>query len=330
MGAASALETAVIRVLRAWVFNLAAIAAFASYVVPASAATHVMVISGLGGEPQFDERFAQWSEKVALASVTATGDKERVYRLAGNAATADAITQRLRQLAAALQGGDQFVLVLLGHGSFDGKEYRFNIPGPDMTGTQLAELLNRLPDAVPQLVVNATSTSGALVDHWARPNRVVITATRNGGERNATRFGGHWANALSSDEADRDKDGALTAQEAYDFAVRKVEDAFKTDAAVATEHAKLVGAEPSRFVVARLGAAALFASDAQLLALRKEQGDIEGRLAQLRPLKAQLSQDAYFDRLEPVLVELARLGVRVDARLVVLGVKVEGVANAKP
>jgi hypothetical protein len=296
----------------------------------AAAATHVMVVAGLGGEPQYDERFAQWSQAMARASVTATGNPDAVYLLSGEYARREAIEQRLGQLAMTLADGDRFVLVLLGHGSFDGTEYRLNIPGPDITGTQLAALLDRIPKSVPQLVVNATSTSGAVAERWVRPWRIVVTATRNGGERNATRFGGYWAEALTSNEADRDKNGEVTALEAYDYATHKVADAFKTDASVATEHSKLVGAEPASFVVARLGAAALYASDAQLIALRNEQNGIERRLAQLRLLKQQLPENEYYNRVEPVLIELARLGVREDARLAALGVRVEGGGNARP
>jgi hypothetical protein len=294
----------------------------------AMATTHVLVIGGLGGEPQFDERFAMWSEKVAQASATATGDVSRVYRLSGAAAKREAIEQRLTQLAGLLKAGDELVVVLLGHGSSDSNEYRLNIPGPDITGSQFAVLLDRIPTTVSQLIVNTTSTSGAVAERWAKPNRVVMTATKTGGERNATRFGGHWAAALSSDEADLDKDGAVTALEAYRYAERKVADDYKADAAVMTEHAKLVGADPSRFVVARLGAAALFANDEQLRALRSEQAAIEGRLGELRPLKAQLAKDDYLNRIEPVLLELARLGVRADARLATLGVKTQEVGNA--
>jgi hypothetical protein len=304
-----------VRLLR----GLLCIALAACGPVIAQGATQALVVSGLGGEPAFDERFTDWSQRVAVASATATGDPALVHRLSGNEARREAIEQRLKQAAGELKAGDQFVMVLLGHGSFDGTEYRLNIPGPDITGSQLLALLDRIPPAVTQLVVVATSTSGAVAERWSKPHRIVITATRSGGERNATRFGGFWADALASDEADRDKDGSLTAQEAYDFAVRKVGDAYKADAAVATEHAKLVGTEPSRFVVARLGPAALFASDAQLIAMRQQQEGIERRLAEVRALKGQLSQDQYYDRLEPVMVELARLGQQVDARLAVLG-----------
>lgn len=293
----------------------------------AQAATQVLVISGLGGEAQYEERFTQWSQTMAGAAVTATGDKDSVVRLAGEGATREAITRELTRIARAVGPGDQFMLLVVGHGSFDGNDYRLNLPGPDMTGTELLTLIDRIPAGVPQLIVNGTSTSGAIADKWARANRVVITATRSGGERNAARFGGYWAEAMTNEAADRDKDGAVTAQEAYDYAVRKVADAFKADAALLTEHAKLTGSDPGRFVVARLGAAALFASDAELIALRRQQNGIEGRLAELKPLKADLPREEYYNRIEPVLLELAKLGEKVDARLAALGVK-QGGGNA--
>jgi hypothetical protein len=295
----------------------------------AQAATQVLVVAGIGGEAQYEERFTQWSQTMAGAALTATGDKESVVRLAGEGATRDAITRELARVARSLAAGDQFMLLLVGHGSFDGNEYRLNLPGPDMTGSDLLALLDKLPAGVPQLVVNGTSTSGAIADKWARPNRVVITATKSGGERNATRFAGFWAEAMTSEAADRDKDGAVTAQEAYDFATRKVADAYKADAALLTEHAKLTGSDPGRFVLARLGTAALFASDPELIALRRQQGGIEGRLAELKPLKTQLPRDDYYNRIEPVLLELAKLGEKVDARLAALGVKAPTATGAQ-
>lgn len=293
----------------------------------AQAATQVLVIAGLGGEAQYEERFTQWSQTMAGAAVTATGNRDSVVRLAGEGATREAITRELTRIARAVGPGDQFMLLVVGHGSFDGNDYRLNLPGPDMTGTELLTLIDRIPAGVPQLIVNGTSTSGAIADKWARANRVVITATRSGGERNAARFGGFWAEAMTNEAADRDKDGAVTAQEAYDYAVRRVADAFKADAALLTEHAKLTGSDPGRFVVARLGAAALFASDAELIALRRQQNGIEGRLAELKPLKADLPREEYYNRIEPVLLELAKLGEKVDARLAALGVK-QGGGNA--
>lgn len=293
---------------------------------PLYAAQHVMIIEGLGGEAHYTERFTQWSQKIVVAAATATGDSQRVYLLTGSDARRDAIQQRLSTLVNDLRDGDQFVLLLIGHGSFDGNEYRHNIPGPDLTGSEWLALLDRLPHSVSQLVVVGTSASGAIASKWSKPYRTVITATRSGGERNATRFIGYWADALSSDSADRDKDGVITAQEVYDYAVKHVDESFKNDAAIVTEHAQQNGKDAARFVVARLGTSASHSTDAQLMALRQQQHAIEQKLTALKPLREQLPQDDYFDHIEPVLIELARVGDQVDARLAVLGA---GGSNAK-
>ena len=50
-------------------------------------------------------------------------------------------------------------MMLIGHGTFDGTEYKLNLPGPDITGGELAAMLERVP-AGRQLVVNMTSASG--------------------------------------------------------------------------------------------------------------------------------------------------------------------------
>jgi len=167
---------------------------------------------------------------------------------------------------------------------------------------------------VPLLIVNATSASGAVVSRWLKGNRVVITATKNAGERNATRFAAYWAKALTTAEADRDKDETVTAAEAYDYASRQVAESFKADAAIATEHPQLAGPDPARFVVARLGKGALYASDRELQALRGQQTTLDTRLTALRSRRGTGGDDRYYAELEPVLVDIAALDRRIDAR----------------
>ena len=280
----------------------------------AGAAVQVLVVSGLGGDAQYDTQFAALGHDIAAASRTVTGEASRVQQLAGAQATAVAVERAIDQLAAQLLPGDQAIVVFIGHGSYDGAEYRLNLPGPDLTGTRLATLLDRLPATVPQLVVNATSASGAMLSRLQRPQRVVITATQSAGERNATRYASHWARALVSPEADRDKDEAVTAVEAFDYATRQVAEAFKADAAIATEHAQLRGADPARFVVARLGRRALYAGDAALQALRSQQVTLEEQLGAIKARKAALGEERYFTALEPVLREIARQDQRIEAR----------------
>ena len=45
--------------------------------------------------------------------------------------------------------------ILIGHGSYDTVEYKFNLPGPDISGGELAALCDRVA-AKRQLIVNTT------------------------------------------------------------------------------------------------------------------------------------------------------------------------------
>jgi hypothetical protein len=294
--------------------RLLAVAALLALAAPARAAVHVLVVSGLGGEADYEQRFETLGRDIAQASLSVAGDAARVQRLSGAAATAAAVEAALAALAAHLTTGDQAIIVFIGHGSYDGSDYRLNLPGPDLTGLRLGVLLDRMPAAVPLLLVNATSASGAVAARWLKGNRVVITATKSGGERNATRFATWWAKALTTTEADRDKDETVTAAEAFDYASRQVAESFKADAAIATEHPQIVGTDPSRFVVARLGKGALYASDGALQALRGQQTTLDSRLSALKVRHDALGDERYYAELEPVLLEIATLDKRIDAR----------------
>ena len=295
-------------------------------VAPATAATHALIVSGLGGDADYEHRFAEWNTKLSDAAREFTGDAARVTSLAGAQATAAELDKAVAQLARTVKREDTLLVVLMGHGSYSGEEYRYNLAGPDLTGAQLKALLDRLP-AEKQLVVNATSASGAIADAWKRPGRVVITATKTGGERNATRFAQYFIEALTSDRADRDKDQTVTAAEAFAFANQAVADSFKADAAIATEHARLEGADAQRLVVARFGRGARHADDPQLLALQERQSSLELELNAVKARKSTLPEEAYFAALEPVLVRMARLGAEVETRERQLGIEPSAEAN---
>ena len=292
----------------------------------ASADVYVLVVSGLGGAPQFEQRFAEQAEAMNQAALSVT-DAAKVTLLKSEHATREAITATIRAIARQTQAKDQFVLMLIGHGSFDGEDYRFNIPGPDITARELGSLLDAVPAR--QLIVNATSASGAVLDRWKKLGRVLITATKSGDERNATRFAQFWVQALSSAEADRDKNEIVTAAEAYEYASRKVADTFKSDVAIATEHAQLAGDSADRFVVARLGAAAVMSNDPELAVLQTQQAAAERSLDDLKTRKQTLATQAYYNELESVLVSIARVDQRIAARQSVLN-NVSGGSNARP
>lgn len=291
-----------------------AAAVLATVAVPASAATYTFVVAGLGGEPAYEQKFREHAAAVVSAAEKAAGSTANVISMSGDAARASAIRREIKSWAARMNADDAAVLVLIGHGSYDGENYRFNLPGPDLTGAELARLLDQLP-ARHQLIVNATSASGAVIEHWQKPGRVVITATKSGGERTATRFAQYWAQAVASDVADTNKDQIVTAAEAYAFASSQVEAAFKADTSMATEHARLEGDDPGRFTVARLGTAAVVPDSPEVAALLSQRGAIEQDLDQVKQQKSSLPESQYYDRLEEVLVRLALLQRQIDSKL---------------
>jgi hypothetical protein len=284
------------------------------FVLPAvaGAASFTFIVAGLGGEPEYEQRFREQAAAIAEAAKKAS-DPGQVVVLTGEQARRDSVRREFQEFASKIKANDSATVVLIGHGSYDGEEYRFNVPGADITGAELGQLFQKMP-AKQQLIVNATSSSGATIEQWQRPERVVITATKSGGERTATRFAQFWSQAVSSDAADVNKDEVVTAAEAFDYANRQVAASYKTEVALATEHARIAGENTSAFAVARIGSSALSSSDPEVAALLAQRGQIELDLDGVKGRKAALSQDQYYDELEGVLVKLALLQKQIDAK----------------
>src|SRR6185369_11386316 len=108
----------------------------------AHATTFYVTISGLGGEPDYDQRFKMWATDIDGSLKKAGGDSSVITL---EAPTREQIRTRFNELSKQVKPADALVLVLIGHGSYDGSEYKFNIPGPDITGAELAALLDRIP-----------------------------------------------------------------------------------------------------------------------------------------------------------------------------------------
>ena len=167
----------------------------------AQAATFYVTVTGLGGEPDYDQRFKLWADDIESSLKKAGGDSQVVGM---RSPTREQMQTRFGQLAREVKPGDALVVMLIGHGTFDGVDYKFNIQGPDITGAELAALLDRVP-AERQLVVNMTSSSGGSIATLRKATRVVVTSTKSGTEKNATVFARYWAEALRDPAADTDK-----------------------------------------------------------------------------------------------------------------------------
>ena len=93
----------------------------------AHAATFYVTISGLGGEPDYDQRFKMWADDID-GSLKRAGGEANVINL--QAPTREQVRAKLTELSHQAKPSDALVLMLIGHGSFDGVEYKFNLPGP--------------------------------------------------------------------------------------------------------------------------------------------------------------------------------------------------------
>ena len=275
----------------------------------AQAELYYLIVGGLGGEPAYSNRFLAQTETLADAAARSLGGEARVTLLNGEDATREALTEALRGLAETVTPADTLAVFLVGHGTYDGIAYKYNLPGRDLDGGELGELLGAVP-AGRQLVVNATSASGAVLESWAREGRTLITATRSGGERNATRFAEHWTAALSSERADTDRNGVITAREAFDYTERMVAESYENEGTLATEHPQLAGEPAESFTAARLAARVAFTE--RMERLFAELDDLEGQIQALRTRRNEMDNDVYLNELQALLLELALVQQQID------------------
>ena len=273
-----------------------------------AAAPRMLIVAGLGGEPGYASAFLEQAEAAARA---AESIRAAVTVLTGEDARAEAIRAALADIAPDATN-DPVVLVLIGHGSYDEEHYRFNVPGPDPTAGEIAEWLLRVP-AKQQLVVLATSASGAAVETLEGEARAVIAATRDGSERNAVVFGRFWVAALQDGRADVDKDGRINADEAFRFAEQAVAAHYEEAQRIATEHPRRVG-RTERFALAALAEHGLAAAlgDPALASFVARRDELLAAIDDLRETKRDYLEEDYFARLQELLLELASVERRLE------------------
>jgi hypothetical protein len=288
------------------------------------ATTYYVTVTGLGGEPDYTQRFGMWAKDIEKAVKPAPDSK--VETLVNG--TRDQVRAALNRIAQEAKPSDALVLMLIGHGSFDGVDYKINLPGPDLSGTELAVLLDHIP-ATRQLVVNMTSCSGASIEFLRRANRVVIAATKSGTEKNATVFARYWAEALGDAATDSDKNEIVSALEAFRYADKKTVGFYEAQNRLATEHAVLEDTgkgEPVRvpspengegmlaaqFPLLRIGSAAAAAKDPAKLQLLTKKEQLEQQIDKLKYDKAAIPPEEYKKQLGVLLLELARTQEELD------------------
>ena len=289
----------------------------------------IILVVGAPGEAEFGREFAKaadhWVEAAKLASAhliqigrdepsaSASTDKDRLKQ--------SLATESARNTSATLW------LVLIGHGTFDGKEAKFNLRGPDVADQELAAWLQSCHR--PLAVIDCSSSSAPFLNKLSAANRIIVTATQSGAELQYSRFGAYLAADIADPAADLDKDGQTSLLEAFLAASHQVEAFYKEQGRLATEHALLDdngdgrgtsatffqgvratraakdGATPDGLRAHQLHLVLSPADAAMSAAARAHRDDLERQIESLRAKKATMAEADYYPALEKLLLQLA-------------------------
>jgi len=275
----------------------------------AYAKTTAIVVTGIGGNEEYAEQFLAHGNTIVEALRSVADNNSDIELLSGLQANRDAILERIEYHASL--SGDVFMLFLIGHGTVDAETWRFNIPGPDVTTSDLVSSL-AVVTAPKQLVVAATSASGAILDVLSQPGRHVVTATKSGGQVNAVRFPEYLAVAMESSVADVDRNELLTLAEVWRYSNEQTQNYYKDKKLIAAEQARINSDAPNDITLARLGALKHAKDNPVVAALLDERLILEAEFASLKSKKPTMDTQAFYAALEPLLVSIAKLQQKID------------------
>lgn len=300
-------------------------------------ATHVLIVAGVGGAPEYEQAFYDGAMRMAEAAragnavpdsaiTVLTEHPERDPRRIAGRSTKVEVERAIARIARRARAGDAVFVILIGHGSArDGHSF-FNLVGPDMSAADFARALKPLSKER-VAIVNTASASAEFIPVLSAKNRVVVTATSSVQERNATRFARHFVDAYAKNDADANKDGRLSLLEAYTYAHREVAREYESGNLLQSEHAMLDddgdgkgtaepgaqtrdGALASRLFL-RQGAAAAnvvagnASNDPRVAALLLHKDSLDAKIDALRRRKTSMDSTAYERALEALLLDLA-------------------------
>ncbi len=273
---------------------------------------HVLIITGLAGEPQYRARFLEAAATLADTARTRWGVADSSLIVLGEdpaldprhikgKATKEEVAAAFVRLSHRVAPGDVVLVFLNGHGAGEGATSRVNLPGPDPTAADFAAWISGFARQT-VVFVNAASGSGDFVPVLAGRGRLIVSATKTAIERNETVFARPFIRALTTAEADADKDGRVSVYEAFDYAKKEVARLYEVDNKMLTEHAVLSDTAMARTVAfgGKSGS-----SDPRVVALVAERQDLESQVAALRSRKATTDAATYERELERLLLLVA-------------------------
>jgi hypothetical protein len=295
---------------------------------------YALVVSGASGGPKYAEQLAQWRNSIRAALVDRYGfpaDRVRLFvdetvKTGGEPGSAQNIRAAIAALRKQLTQDDVLLVVLLGHGTYDGEAAKFNLVGPDLTAADWGTLLNGLPGRL--VLVNTTAASFPFLESLSGPNRIVITATDSAAQKYATVFPDYFVKALSEASTDLDKNGRTSIFEVLAATSVAVKQHYEkrgqllTERAVFDDNGDRLGREAEApgpdgslartlYLDAELPAAA---NNPELAALIRRRQELEADAEALKAKKASMPAPAWEAEYEKLMLELARVSREIKAK----------------
>jgi hypothetical protein len=312
-------------------FVLAATASFGA--APAQGAEHyALIVSGAAGGPAYAERYRAWRTSFESTLREQFGyPEDHVMVLADEEGagarqpTRENVRAALDDLARRAAADDVVLVLLMGHGTAEGEEAKFNLVGPDLAASEWAALVKAIAGRL--VFVNSTGGSSPFLRHLAGPGRIVITATDTPAQQFETVFPEFFIGAFEDEGADADKNGRVSVSEAFDYATLGVREWFEARGELATERPRMddAGHGDTRALPGRGGQAlahvtylqpapAVPADNPAVAALLRQRRDVEARIEQHRAARDTMPAGSYEAELEKLLLELARIDRELRAK----------------
>ncbi len=298
-----------------------------------AAARYVLVVTGASGGPPYADRYTEW--RVSLVTTLRERFKlpdDHLFQLAETPgqgveeATAANVRKVFGTLRTRMSAGDLLVVVLIGHGTFDGVEAKFNLVGPDLDGAAWAGLLDPLPGRV--VFVDTTGASFPFLLTLSRHDRIVLTATDSTAQRYETIFPQFFIRALDDPAADTDKDGRVSLWEAFTYSSAAVlgwygqHGQLPTERPILDDNGDKVGTEADTPGLDGALARATFidggdsaaTTDSTVDLLKQKQAAILVQVQALKGRKASMPPDQYDAEFEKLMIELAKVSQQIRAK----------------
>jgi hypothetical protein len=310
------------------------VAAFVIFVTSAAGAAAetrwAVVISGASGGEKYAEQMTAWRSDLRSSLVDRYGFKAEHVKLlvdetakAGDRATTANVRSLFAEIKKAGSKEDFVLVVLLGHGTYDGDVAKFNLVGPDMSATEWTELLNGVPGRV--AVVNTTEASFPFLEALSSKGRIVITATHSAAQKYATVFPEYFVKAMKEASTDLDKNGRTSIFEVFAAASAAVKQHFEQRGQLITEHALIddngdgkgrqaadEGPDGGLARIAYLDTEAVPANASpELAALIKRRRELEAKAEEHKQLKGVMPDAQWTAEFEKLMLELAQVSAEI-------------------